>query len=397
MRRSGAVVAFLCSWLAAAAGARADGTYVKEGGGTVVPLPNGEVRLVDETIDIAVERDGLLAPDDTLTVTVTYRFRHLTDRKVALSMGFPVGWDTREQYAQAEDYLDRERRCPVSDFAATVDGAPAAVRPKPPRVPPLRPLAEPWELEEAQRREGVPDPFGALQYFVWRVSFGPRQERTVVNRFRYDASAGVYWDENLFRYVLRSGAAWAGVIERATVRLRLGDRGCLRTEGPDSCIAGLDELAGFRHDPFEFAAELPPGITPAGGRLVAAADRTLEVVWELAHLDPEEDIAFGYETARTARLAVRAAIGALDLAAADDVTLAEARDTLLALHGVRFADPATQARFAARSWYVVDPAMTPEGAAARDELLPKLTAALAAYAPGAPRPPTRRNGARGAP
>ena len=359
--------------------ALADGTYVKEGGGVVVPLPNADVQLVWETIDLAVERKGLLSADDTIVVSVTYLFRNLTDRKVSLSMGFPVGWDLREQYWQAGGYVDRQRSSPVSGFTTTIDERSVRVRLRPPRVPRLKPLHDDEEADP--RREGEPDEFGALQYYVWRVTFGPKQEHTVVNRFRYDATAGVYWEENLFRYVLRSGAAWAGPIERATIRFRLGDRGCLRKEGPDSCIEGLEELRGFQEDPFRFAGDTA-GVTPEGATVRQAPDGTTEVVWDLRDFEPDEDIAFGYETARAARAAVRSAIAALDLARTEPDVLQDARDTLLALQGLRFDDPATQARFAARSWYVVDPAMT-HARASKDPLVRAITKALAARPPAA--------------
>ncbi len=388
-RRPARLLGWLVSGLVFAAGgsaARADGTYVKAGGGTVVPLKNHDVRLAAETIDIAVERPGLMADDDTLVVTVTYTFVNDTAKSLNLTMGFPVAWDYREQYMQGEGYLDRERHSPVSDFTTLVDGKAVAVQAKPRTLPPLKPQSDEERMAvEEPSRPAKKDPFGADQYYLWRVAFKPHQTRTVVNRFRYDAGAGVYWKENDFKYILRSGAAWRGPIGRAVVRFRLGDRGCLRDTGggPDPCIAGLDEpLRDFREDPFEFP-DVPAGVGPGGAERILAATGETEFVWEFEAFEPDFDLEWAYDTARPVRKAVRAAIAALDLKAASPADLGDARDTLLAIYGLGFADAARQAEFEKRSWYVRDPRATREQAT-KDPLLQAVEAELAKRAAGVP-------------
>jgi hypothetical protein len=94
------------------------------------------------------------------------------------------------------------------------------------------------------------------------------------------------------------------------------------------------------------------------------------VIWKLRDYEPDGDVRVGYQTARAARVEVRAAIEKLNLEKTSRATLERARDTLLALHGIG------DRRFASRSWYVVDPRMTRERV--DDALLQKIDAQLAA-------------------
>jgi hypothetical protein len=384
--------AVVCAALALPAPARADGTYVKAGGGGVIPLKNDDIALVNETIELAVLRDGPMEPDSTVSVTVTYLFRNTTDRKVRLTMGFPVGWDYREQYQQADEVLDRSRTCPIDDFRATVDGRPVRVRAKPSHVEPYEPVPD-AEMEDVPHETGGDDPFGATQYYLWPVTFGPRQERTVVNTYTYDTDATVYVESREFRYVLRSGAAWKGPIERATIRFRLGDRGAVCSQRTDACELFDLDASDFTARPTGAPEGLLGEVSPPGATARTLPDGTLEVGWELTDFEPDADIRFSYRTDRPVREAVREGISRLDLAKAKPARLEAARDTLLALHGLRFDDPARRDAFAALGWYLVDPAMTRERASA-DPLLQSVEAALSARAagPGA----ARSNGHPGA-
>jgi len=393
--------------------AAGDGTYVKEAGGTVVSQDSSDIRLVAETVDLQVARKHLMAPDNVVQVVVSYEFANLTERAQRVTMGFPVGWDYREQYMQGEGYLDRELVCPLSDFVAEVAGRRVPTRLRPRKIVPLVRLddARRAALEEAEddneggtgaRAPGLrppkPDKFGALQYHLWEVSFQPGRTVRVVNRFRYDTQAGVYWEENLLRYVLRSGAAWAGTIGRATIRLRLGDKGCVKPEsGPESCWAGpAEDRDLLRADAFESATPNPQWASPPGGKLQMAPDGKVVVVWELSDFEPDEDVELGYETALAVRRQVRERLAALvesHSPASDPAQMRLGRDLLLGLYGLRLPDAARQKRLQEYGWYVADAGMSEARVRKLDDLLARFDAALTrpggeAKGAAAPRAPT---------
>jgi Domain of unknown function (DUF4424) len=364
--------------LLAARVARGDGAYVKAGGGGVIALQNNDVQMVWEAIDAAVERADLLAEDDRLIVTVTYRFRNDTNRAIAFDMGFPVRWDESEFYQQEKSCVRVKTKSPVSAFSVSVDGeaVPTALRRgrKPIRQGCLS------DIEEAAKREEKANQKAPFyhEFYVWPMAFAPHQARTVVNRFQYSARATGHDDDdysgdNRWVYILKTGSLWHGTIKRLTIRLHFGDRGCVcgfEDDEGGSCLEGTSpELTNFNADPFKLSTKVPDSVEPSGARLRRLADGTDEVIWKLRDYEPDRDVRVGYETARAAWVEVRAAIEKLNLEKASRATLERARETLLALHGIG------DRRFAGRSWYVVDPKMTRERV--DDALLQKIEAQLA--------------------
>lgn len=365
---------FLVAVCGLAALARADGEYVKEGGGVVVPLSSEEVTMLWETVDLEVERPHLLAADDKLRVTVTYRFKNETPRPVKVAMGFPIAWDTKNTYNQAKDRPSTVRRSAILEFITTIDGKPAPVR----------------ERAVGAGAHKLPPDKRFTQYQVWDVAFAPQQERTVVNRYLYDAHAGIYWDENEVVYILSTGRSWKGPIGRATIRLILHDRGCLHLPGGrGGCISGDAKALG--DDPFQFDPSLPE-VGPYDpqlklierAKLIQRPDGTLEARWDLQKFEPDLDVHVSYQTALAARLQILHLIEGIDLAKASRAVLQSARDELVALYGLRFEDAAPAARFSKRSYYVMDPTMTLERLRKLEPLLVKIEARLASVAAPAP-------------
>lgn len=371
----------VCSLFALnAAGARADGTYVKEGGGGIIALHNKDVRMVWETLDIAVDRKDLLAPDSQLTVTATYLFRNESKQPLAIEMGFPVAWDQSEFYAQAAHCFDRDSHSSVSEFSVTVDGQVMSAILREGKKPIKTGCLKDEAANRAREREAKANEKGPFyhQFYVWPIAFAPGADHTVINHYRYDAKVTGYWEENDLVYILKTGGLWRGSIDKLSIRFHLGDRGCVYEGGPESCIAGVgDELHDFTDDPFKLSREVPEKITPAGGKLHRLPDGTDELLWALSGYKPESDVRLAYQTALAARNAVRKSIEKLDLRNTNARRLAWARDTLLALYGLTFTDPITQKRYAQKSWYVIDPTMTRERAAT-DKLLVNVEASLAA-------------------
>ncbi len=356
--------------VSSSATSRADGTYVKWGAGGVVPMNNEDVQLVRETIDVAVDRKDLLADDSRLVVTVTYRFRNHRDHVLKVLMGFPVGLDLRTNYQQGRDCTLVTRRDCISQFSVSVDGQPTAARliPVARRYrPPRRCVMNPPAIDPAAAFLGK----GLLfdRYHVWPVTFAPRQERTVVNRYLHDARAGLYSEHhNEFRYVLRTGAAWRGLIEEATIRLRLNDKGCLSENVDEGCFAIHDTLAPldsaereddrlWRQDPVRLVTQVPQEVSPRHPTRQVLPDGSVVFVWTLRRFEPAADVHFTYETAGAHRRRVRDAIRRSLARESDVATRRNALDTLLALHGVRSLDHAVQKRMDAKSWFLAVPAM----------------------------------------
>jgi hypothetical protein len=350
--------------------AHADGAMVKQGPGGVFPLKSADVEMVEETIDVTLARDGLLAPDNVALVSVSYRFRNHAKHAVALDMGFPIAWDTSEFYAQGQRCFDRGTASAVSDFAVTIDGA-AVTAVRKPGQPGIRTgcldddTAMAAREREAKVRERGP---WYNEFFVWPVAFDAGAEHTIVNRYRYDArttSRGGDWTE--LQYVLRTGGLWrGGVIGQVAINVHFGDRARVGFDPP-----AMEAPERFDDDPFVFKADLTK-VKPDGAVVRRTPDGKTELTWRLTKLKPEANLAFAYATAGQARAAIRELISAAIKKPLPPRTLALARDTLDALHGRTFTDPALQKRFAAKGWYLTDPDWQRHAAA--DPLVAKVAA-----------------------
>ncbi|MCA9664781.1 MAG: DUF4424 family protein [Myxococcales bacterium] len=362
--------------------ARADGTYVKFGPGGVIPMRNEHIQMVREQVDLTVHRQSLLADDSKVLVEVTYVFRNHSDRRQRVHMGFPVGLDFREQFLQDEGYLQRRRPNPISRFVARVDGRRVATRLVPSKKRarfPVGKFRDSTNLIERGRKAIASSPPLFDRYHVWAVTFAPKQQRKVVNRYIYNTRAGIYRNRNELRYVLRTGAAWRGKIEEAIIRLHLGDKGCISGQPLHGVCFQIRDLSdkplAWRADPFRRKPDAPSGVKPAPPRRQVASDGRITYVWSLKHFEPKQDLHLYYETAWRARRQLWNAIGKATRRARDRELLRAARDVLLALHGVVFKDAALQRRMAAKSWYVPRPKM-PRARARRDKLLLRVESAL---------------------
>lgn len=375
LKRIGGTRPVLCLllllWPATAPG---DGATVKQGPGGVFPLRNQDVQMVEESIDVDVQRDHLLADDHRATVTVTYLFRNHADRTVSIDMGFPIAWDEAEFYAQGEHCFDRSTRSAVSDFTVTLDGAPVQAQRRPGRKGMRTGCLPDDAAERAREREAAARTKGPWynEFYVWPVAFPQRGEHTIVNRYVYDARTSSRAGEwNQFEYVLKTGALWRGKIDRVTIHVRFHDRARIGTE--ESLIGfteGLD--AGFEADPFGFTIN-PADAAPPGARARRSPDGKTELLWHLQAVKPAVNISFGYVTAGAARRALREQISRVDPRTAPPRVVQRARETLDALYGRTFEDPGVQRRFAVKSWYLADPEWQKH--AVKDPLAQKLAGA----------------------
>ena len=153
---------------------------------------------------------------------------------------------------------------------------------------------------------------------------------------------------------------------------------CIKVDGKE--LEGdedtLTSSANLRDDPYSFPLTLPSNVTPPKDKLRRTPRGSVEVVWNLKNLEPSEDVRFAYETALGVRRAIRTSIAKLARRSAGRAELENARDTLLALCGIRLDDPAAQARIAKRNWYVEDPTMKRSRLLALDPLLGRLESRL---------------------
>ncbi len=369
-------LAVLAAALLVSGGARADGTYLKLGPGGVIPLESHAVRMVRERIDAELLTAHRLAPAETFRVTVTYTFENLTARALTVPMGFPVGFDWYGVYDNTRHCNAREVRSPLADFAAAVDGEPVPVE----RMQTdwrSRPTCFVASDEDAVQRAKQLSRYWYDAYFVWRVPFLPGETVEVRNSYTFDARAEVHrrpW--TVFRYVLRTGAAWYGAIEQVDIRVRFGDRVCLRSPRSMDDDCGRTDALGERVEPDDFDADpfvvysTPHHARPAGARIERLPDGGDQVVWSLRDIEPADDVHFAYSTLRDARAAIRGRIAELDPKTLSAERRALARDTLLALYGVSaFADPARAKHLTGKSWFLADPQMTVARARALDPLI----------------------------
>lgn len=360
--------------------ANADASYLKEGGGAVIPMNNEDIRLVNETIEVDVVRSNLLADDKKLRVKVVYRFRNESDASKTVLMGFPLNDDWLTGYIQSPDGGHWGKvKCSVHNFVVKVDGKKVNYKTKKGKKPvwptasdALEELADngrtlPMNNEEDDEESSLP----FQKYYIWKVSFKPAQERTVVNKYNYDANASPasnYPNSNRFYYYLDTGSTWKGTIEEATIQVNFHDRACvggmyedcagiiLEKDFNEGCK--IEGCIDFREDFFTFPKDIPGDVEPWEGQLIISSENTTELVWKFKDLEPTQDIKFSYETATLVRKLILKRIKGLKLKNQLPETLMDAKNTLLALAGMVFQDEELMKCFLKKSWYVAGPAMT---------------------------------------
>lgn len=261
----------------------ADGVYVRFGPGGVVPMNNDDIQMVRETIRFYVPSRRSNQDGSKVVVSVKYEFRNHTTKSLQIDMGFPVGRDYREQYAQREGLLKRTRPNPISQFNVIIDG-----RKIPSRLVQGKKQSSfkegdfsgvsPKNQSDIARKEVQNDPPHFDRYYVWKISFKPGQTKTVTNRYIYDTRAGIYEKYNELRYVLRTGAAWKGKIEEAVIQLDLSERYQICAQNDDDnekCVKPV-KIEGVK----AIYRKLKKG--------------RAEFRWKLKDIEPKNDIHFFY-------------------------------------------------------------------------------------------------------
>lgn len=177
----------------------ANGPEVQYFGSTIVPIASKHIQLVSE--DVEIDLSSSYARGDR-NATCTYRLRNLADVSQRFSMAFVLGPPIGDGSVE-----ERESTMRDYSFAVSQDGKPRAVR--------FVATTSEFGRWTDGRQDSMP---------AWDLSLPPHGTTTVVMKY----SAG--WDGHcdggcysLFRYYARPATLWAGVIERANFRFRLGD------------------------------------------------------------------------------------------------------------------------------------------------------------------------------
>ncbi|MBI3948379.1 MAG: hypothetical protein HY321_20860 [Armatimonadetes bacterium] len=189
----------------------ADATPLEAVGRTLQPRATTEVRLVREVVEADIGAR-------LHVVSADFWLRN-EGPATSLDVGFPLDPDQPPQHLRA--YLVDETGSPGGEFAVTIRPA----------------------------------------WFTWRVRFAAGEDvhlRVTYDQVRPDKP----WCSHLFRYILRTGAAWKGPIGHATIRVRL--------PGHHHCRPIWAVPAGYRFD----------------GSIVS---------WELSDFEPDFDVALRWE------------------------------------------------------------------------------------------------------
>ena len=212
MRRR-VLFAALLYMLLSAGRARANGPEVTFDGSSLYPVDSRVIQLVSEKVDIDLSRPA----ESEQNARCVYVLRNPSDSTQHFTMAFvtgTLGWSA--------EYL-AEFTTPLKGFAFEVrqDGRGIPVR-----------LLPGWPGATAVYGDSPPDSLPA-----WSLTIGPRSTSTIRMRYHVEwMGGGDDPGSSYFVYFATPAARWAGRIERASFRVRLGDgafvRRLRRTKAP---------------------------------------------------------------------------------------------------------------------------------------------------------------------
>lgn len=194
--RSQAYALLLTPLLIVAATARANDGYYGGEGRTPVLQNNADVRLESEVLTLEVnEAKPSLFP--SMSVQATFRFRNLTTKPLEVRLGFP---DERcPQFVGTKVNWQEQM---LRNLVITVRGKAVTTR--------------------RQNTEGAPNADTRCEPIVhlFTMKLGPSEVAETITRYQVAGSFGVGLG-GWFRYVLRTGASWAGPIGSFAASLRV--------------------------------------------------------------------------------------------------------------------------------------------------------------------------------
>ncbi len=184
--------------------ARANGPEVSFDGSSLYPVDSRVIQLVSESVDLDLSQPT----EGKQNARCVYVLRNPSDSTQRFTMAFvtrTLGWTA--QYLSEFGTLQR------GAFEVHQDGKRIPVR-----------LLPGWSGAATVHGDNPPDSLPA-----WSLTIGPRSTSTIRMRYHVEWAGG--GDEPgavYFTYFAKPAARWAGRIENATFRVRLGDAAFMR-------------------------------------------------------------------------------------------------------------------------------------------------------------------------
>jgi YARHG domain len=191
MKRTITLLVLLACWMIFSASAvLADGVTVYEvSGKTIIPVQENNIRMANETVRVKDEK-----------VTATFTFKNVTDKQVAIKMGFPfkIGEDplSTGTFGGMKTDLKFIVKVNKSDVPATKMAVADAYRQK---------TGEEYDF-----------------MYTWPIVFQPKEKKVV------ECSYNVQWGDDLglnggFSYIAKTGSLWKSTLDYADFYIELSD------------------------------------------------------------------------------------------------------------------------------------------------------------------------------
>jgi hypothetical protein len=182
-RKTTLLVLLTCLMIFSASAALADGVTISEmPGQTVIPVQDNNIRMVNETVRATSQK-----------VTATFTFENVTDKEVAINMGFP--------FRKGEDPMD-----PIAFEFAYETKIKFIVKVNKTAVPVTK-----MTVDEAYRQK-TGEKYDFM--YTWPIAFQPKEKKIV------ECTYNVQWsnDRHLyggFTYIAKTGALWNSTLDYA--------------------------------------------------------------------------------------------------------------------------------------------------------------------------------------
>lgn len=191
MKRISISLVFFACWLIFSASAvLANGVAVYPvSGKTIIPVQENNIRMANETVWVK---------DDN--VTATFIFTNITDKQVAIKMGFP--------FKIGEDPLS------TGTFGGMKTDLKFIVKVNKSDVPVTK-----MAVSDAYRQK-TGEEYDYM--YTWPITFQPNEKKVV------ECSYNIQWEDNLglyggFVYIAKTGALWQSTLDYADFYIELGE------------------------------------------------------------------------------------------------------------------------------------------------------------------------------
>lgn len=300
--------------------AHADDTAFGGSGSTPMPIEKNEIRMIDEHIVINGNELDKENMQGEWKVSCDFTFKNMTDKVIALDVGFPFPIYEEEENITAPAGITPQKGGPLLyDFIVQVDG----------------------KKVDAQQKDIASNSSKGIYYknaYIWKMTFAPHQ----IARVHHDYKTGVTFNvmgHSLVNYVLLTGGLWqSGTIDHAKLEVI-----------PNTPTRLCSELENSESD---YSKPKPDGVEIIG------LGKNRKYIWNLKKLQPKEDLQVCLQTAKNYiryslvyPLVNHTGGDKLDLKKMDKSQLRILRNSIFAQYGRRFQSPELQDYFNKQWWY----------------------------------------------